>query len=107
MKLETKMEKIEYYRKHQKKLAKGLMIFILIISAILIGVGLFIAIYNHDKYIVIAGTVMVALGVIDIPLIIKFNIDTQKRIDKMSDKECYIRYCKVYGLDYTKKEDNE
>ena len=50
---------------------------------------------------------MVALGVIDIPLIIKFNIDTQKRIDKMSDKECYIRYCKVYGLDYTKKEDNE
>ena len=100
---EEKKEKSEFYRKHQKKLAKGLMIFILIISAILIGAGLFIAIINHDKYIVIAGTVMVALGVIDIPLIIKFNINTQKRINKMSDKECIIRYCKVYGIDYEEK----
>ena len=91
------------YRKHQKRLSFGLMIAIVIIGVILIGLGLFIAIYSKEKYIIIAGTIMCILGVFDIPLIIGFNKKTQKRIDDMIDTECAKRYCKVYGIDFNQK----
>ena len=91
------------YRKHQKKLSFGLMIAIIIISIILIGVGLFISIYSKEKFIIIAGVIMIILGGFDIPLIVGFNKKTQKRIDNMTDIECAKRYCRVYGIDFSKK----
>ena len=91
------------YKKHQKKLSLFLMIAIIIISVILIGLGLFIAIYPNDKFLTFGGVVMIILGCFDIPMIITFNKKTQIRIDNMSNEEAVRRYCKIYGINYEEK----
>ncbi len=97
----TEEEILEYskiYKKHQKRLSFIIMIIIIVMGIILIGLGLFIAIYFKETFMIVAGIIMAILGGFDIPLIISFNKKTQIRIDKMTEIEAAKRYCKIYGI---------
>ena len=100
--MKLQREKIEEYsqkyRSHQLKLSKGIMIFLLVIGIIIIGSGLFVAIYDFDKAKLIVGLIMIITGIADIPLAIKFNKIVSRNINALNDIECYKRYCKIYGF---------
>ena len=68
----TEEEILEYskiYKKHQKRLSFIIMIIIIAMGIILIGLGLFIAIYFKETFMIVAGIIMAILGGFDIPLI--------------------------------------
>ncbi len=88
----------ERYKKVSYKLALGMMIFVIILGTIIIGVGLFLAIYFQEKTLIIMGSIMGIVGVLDIVLAIKFYISTKKRISRMRDGEAEARYKRIHGI---------
>ena len=88
----------ERYKKVSYKLALGMMIFVIILGTIIIGVGLFLAIYFQEKTLIIMGSIMGIVGVLDIVLAIKFYISTKKRISRMRDSEAEARYKRIHGI---------
>ena len=88
----------EKYKKTAKKLAFGLMIFVIIMGAIIIGVGLFLAFYFMTKTLIIIGSIMLAVGIFDILLAIKFDKSTKDRIKYMKDREAIDRYKRIHGI---------
>ena len=70
----TKEEELEYankYKKTAKKLGKVISIFIIVFGLVLIGVGIFLAVYNRTTIIIIIGSIMGIAGLLDIILAIK------------------------------------
>ena len=86
------------YRAHQLKLSKGIMIFLITIGILIIACGLFIAIYYRKTENIVVGSIMVLTGLLDIPLALKFDKIVSRNINKLTDIECYKRYCKIYGF---------
>lgn len=93
------LEYSEKYKKHQIRLSKGIMIFLLIVGIIFIGCGIFISIYNFNKYRIVVGIIMIVAGILNIPLGIKFKNISIANINKMKPEEAAVRYCKIYGID--------
>ena len=97
----TKEEELEYankYKKTAKKLGKVISIFIIVFGLVLIGVGIFLAVYNRTTIIIIIGSIMGIAGLLDIILAIKFNRFTNNRLEHISNKEACFRYCKIHGF---------
>ena len=95
------MENKEYSEKYKKtasKLALGLMIFVIIVGSVIIGVGLFLAIYFKTPIMIIMGSIMGVVGVLDILLAVKFYLVTKKRIAKIRDQEAIERYKRIHGI---------
>jgi len=89
----------EKYKKTATKVAFGMMIFIIVIGVVIIGFGLFIAIYNNTNgFLIGVGSVMCVVGIFDILLGIKFYKTTRRRIAKITDKEAISRYKRIHGI---------
>ncbi len=88
----------EKYKKTASKLALGLMIFVLIVGAVIIGFGLFIAIYYKTGMLIAVGVIMAAVGIFDILLSIRFYVVTKRRIAKIKDEEAEERYKRIHGI---------
>ena len=86
------------YKKTAKKVAVAIMIFIILIGSIILGFGLFIAIYYKTGILIAVGSVMCVVGVFDILLGIRFNKVTKRRIDKIKDSEAIERYKRIHGI---------
>ncbi|MGM9969306.1 MAG: hypothetical protein ACI35S_02805 [Anaeroplasma sp.] len=86
------------YRKHQIKLAKGIMIFLTTLGVLFIGVGFFLILYKSDYYRIIIGIIMIIAGILNIPLGIKFKKLSIKATNSISDLEAARRYMKIYGI---------
>ncbi len=95
-------EKIAYYsqkyKNHQIKLSFIFMIIIILIGVALIGIGIFLICYKIEIYRIIVASIMILLGISDIPLGIKFYISIKKRILALDDIEAVKRYAKIYGI---------
>ena len=88
----------ERYKRVSYKLALGMMIFVIIIGAVIIGVGLFLAIYFLESTFIILGSIMAVVGILDILLAVKFYFSTKKRIARMKDSEAEARYKRIHGI---------
>ncbi len=88
----------EKYKKTASKLALGLMIFVIIIGSVIIGVGLFLAIYFKTGLLITMGSIMAVVGVFDILLAIRFYLVTKRRIAKIRDEEAIERYKRIHGI---------
>ena len=88
----------EKYKKTASKLALGLMIFVIIIGSVIIGVGLFLAIYFQTGLLITMGSIMAVVGVFDILLAIRFYLVTKRRIAKIRDEEAIERYKRIHGI---------
>lgn len=86
------------YKKTAKKLAFGISLFIIILGAIIIGVGIFLAIFFQTRTLIILGSIMFGVGVVDIILGVKFNNSTKDRIKYMNDKDAIARYKRIHGI---------
>jgi len=86
------------YKKTAKKVSFFVMIFIIAVGAIILGFGLFIAIYYKTGLLIGVGSVMSVVGLFDILLGIRFNKATLKRIDKIKDSEAIERYKRIHGI---------
>ena len=95
-------EKLLYYsnkyKNHQIKLAIIFMIIIILIGLALIGVGIFLAIYESDTYRIIIGSIMGLLGISDIPLGILFYRRVKRNITRLKEEEAVKRYARIYGV---------
>ena len=89
------MEKEDYserYKKVSYRLALGLMIFVIVVGVVILGVGIFLAVYFQTQMLIIMGSIMGVVGILDIVLAVKFYISTKKRIANMKDSEANKRY---------------
>lgn len=97
----TKEEELEYankYKKTAKKLGVLISIIIAIFGVIIIGLGIFLGIYNKTVIIIVLGSIMAIAGILDIVLAFKFKKFTDKRLEHISNKEACLRYCKIHGF---------
>ena len=86
------------YKKTQIRLSLIFMIIIMIIGLSLIGVGIFLIVYEPETYRIIVASIMILLGLTDIPLGYKFYQKSKKSIIKMKDEDAIKRYAKIYGV---------
>ena len=86
------------YKKTAKKLALGLMIFVLIVGAVIVGFGLFFIIYFQTQMMITLGSIMCVVGILDAILSIRFYQVTKRRISKITDKEAEDRYKRIHGI---------
>lgn len=96
----TKEDELEYakkYKKTAKKLGVIISIIISIFGIIIIGLGIFLSIYNKTTIMIIVGSIMGVAGILDIILAFKFKKFTDKRLEVISNKEACFRYCKIHG----------
>lgn len=96
--MEKEEDYSERYKRVSYKLAFGLMIFVIVVGSIIIGVGLFLAIYFQTSMLITLGSIMGIVGVLDILLAIKFYKATKKRIANMKDSEANKRYKRIHGI---------
>ncbi len=99
--LMTKDDELEYankYKKTAKKLGVVISIFIIIFGILIIGLGIFLACYNRTVIIIVFGSIMGVAGILDIILALKFKKFTDRRLEKISNKEACYRYCKIHGF---------
>lgn len=86
------------YKRTARKLSLGMMIFVLIVSVIILGVGLFLAIYFKTTTLIVLGVIMCVVAILDSILAIRFYIVTKRRIAKMKDREAIDRYKRIHGI---------
>ncbi len=86
------------YKKTAGKLSLGLMIFVLIMGAVIVGFGLFFIIYFLTQMMITLGSIMCVVGILDAVLAVRFYQVTKKRIAKISDKEAIERYKRIHGI---------
>ena len=97
----TKEDELDYalkYKKTAKKLGLVISIIVSIFGVIIIALGIFLAIYNQTLAIIILGSIMAVAGILDIILAIKFKKFTDVRLEKISNREACMRYCKIHGF---------
>lgn len=94
-------EKIEEYsRKYkrvQKKLSVGIMVFILLLGIGFIGVGVFFLVYEFALTRAVIGGIMLVAGILNCLLGIKFNSYSQKNLREMPAEEAARRYSRITG----------
>ncbi len=93
---------VEKYKKTAKKLGIAISIFISVLGLAFIGVGIFLICYKQDVSLIIISVIMMVVGILDIILGIRFKFYTDRRLEKISDREAFERYIRIHGYDNKK-----
>ena len=96
---ETELAYATKYKKRIKTLALIFMIFIILMGAGLIGLGIYMMVISESKVeIIFVGAILLLMGISDLPLGIYFRTRVNKRINNMSDEDALKRYKRIYGI---------